>query len=54
MSSIILKPWNAIASSAIGELSVKFDFIMGYTPADTGTVTLPTIVYMSGNHSCPN
>ena len=51
MRSLILKPWSAIASSAIGELSVKFDFIMGCTPADTGTVAKPTIVYMSGNNS---
>ena len=39
MRSLNLKTWNAIASSAIGELSVKFDFILGCTPADTGTVT---------------
>ncbi len=49
---LILKAWNAIASAAIGELSVNFDFLMGYTPADTASVTKPTIVYMSGNNSC--
>ena len=48
---LILKPWNAIASSVIGELSVNFDFLMGYTPSDTTSVTKPTIVYMPGNNS---
>lgn len=49
-ASIVL-PWNPMASSAIGELSVKFDIVMGYTPSDTATVVKPTIVYMSGNNS---
>jgi protocatechuate 3,4-dioxygenase beta subunit len=43
--------WSPIASSAIGELAVKFDIVMGYTPSDTAAVARPTIVYMSGNNS---
>lgn len=43
--------WSRIASSAIGELAVKFDIVMGYTPSDTSAVAKPTIVYMQGNNS---
>ncbi len=43
--------WSRIASSALGELAVKFDIVMGYTPSDTSAVARPTIVYMSGNNS---
>lgn len=49
--ALIAPTWNRVASSAIGELAVKFDLVMGYTPTDTSTVSKPTIVYMSGNNS---
>lgn len=44
-NSVIL-PWNAIPESSVGELSVKFDIILGFTPSDTAATTRPTMVSM--------
>jgi protocatechuate 3,4-dioxygenase, beta subunit len=44
----VIKPWNAIAGSAVGALAVDWDVIMDFTPAETPAVARPTLVSMAG------
>jgi protocatechuate 3,4-dioxygenase beta subunit len=40
----VIVDWAALSGSALGELSAKFDVILGFTPAETPTPTRPTLV----------
>jgi protocatechuate 3,4-dioxygenase beta subunit len=47
----IMPDWKPLEGSALGELSVGFDIVLGWTPTDQGAVNKPTVVYFSGNNS---
>lgn len=44
----VIRPWTAIPGSPIGALSVNWDVVMDYTPADTAATTRPTLISMAG------
>ena len=46
--SSVVASWNAAPDSAIGELSVKFDIVLGYTPVENAAAARPTLVSMNG------
>lgn len=39
----VIRPWNAIANSPIGALSVNWDIVLNFTPSDATTATKPTL-----------
>ena len=44
----VIRPWTAIASSAVGALSVNWDIVMNHTASETPAPTRPTLVSMAG------
>ena len=44
----VIRPWTAVASSAVGALSVNWDIVMNFTASETPAVTRPTLVSMAG------
>lgn len=42
----VLRPWNAIGGSALGELSVTWDIVLGYTVSDNPSPSRPTLISM--------
>ncbi len=44
----VIRPIESVATSAIGETSVTFDIIMGFTPEDAPAGTLPVVSTRSG------
>jgi len=44
----VIKPWTAMAGSAVGALAVNWDVVMDFTPAETPVAARPTLVSMAG------
>lgn len=44
----VIVPWNAVAGSAIGELSARFDIVLGYTPTEPAAGGAPVVSADSG------
>lgn len=44
----VIVPWNAVAGSAIGELSARFDIVLGYTPTEPAAGGGPVVSADSG------
>ncbi len=44
----VIRPWTAIADSAVGALAVTWDVVMNFTPSETQTPAKPTVVSFAG------
>lgn len=44
----VIRPWTAIAGSAVGALSVNWDVVMNFTPSETPAPARPTLISMAG------
>ena len=44
----LIRPWTAIAGSAVGALAVNWDIYVDYTPTDISTATRPTLFAVGG------
>ena len=42
----VVVTWAAVPESKAGELSAKFDIVLGYPPSDTATTTRPVVISM--------
>lgn len=42
----VIRPWNAVAGSAVGELLVNWDIVLGYTVSENASPSRPTLVSM--------
>jgi uncharacterized protein (TIGR03437 family) len=44
----VIRPWTAIAGSAVGALAVNWDVVMDYTPTDISSAAKPTLFALGG------
>lgn len=44
----LIRPWTAIPGSAIGALATNWDIVVDFTPADTSSITKPTLITTGG------
>ncbi|HZO51635.1 MAG TPA: IPT/TIG domain-containing protein [Bryobacteraceae bacterium] len=42
----VVRPWSAVSGSALGELAVNWDIVLGYTASDSSSPARPTLVSM--------